>query len=97
MFKIVIEEDHQLLTLSGRISIENTQQLKSLFADLDSSRDLIVDAKELEYIDSSGVACLLIGYKKLTAGGHKLVLREPSEALTTVLKILKFDGLFDFI
>ena len=38
MFKIVIEEDHQLLTLSGRISIENTQQLKSLFADLDGSR-----------------------------------------------------------
>jgi len=97
MFKLELEGENHVLKLEGRISIENTQQLKSLFADLDGSRDLIIDAETLEYIDSSGVACLVIGYKKLGMGGKSLFLRNPSEALTTVLKILKFESLFKTI
>ena len=97
MFKIDLEGDNHVLKLEGRISIENTQQLKSLLSDLDGSRDLIIDGADLDYIDSSGVACLVIAYKKLSAAGNRLLLRNPSNALTTVLKILKFDTLFTVI
>ena len=97
MFKIELEDDNHVLKLEGRISIENTQQLKALFSDLDGSRNLIIDGRDLEYIDSSGVACLVIAYKKLSQHGNSLLLRKPSEALTTVLKILKFDSLFKVI
>ncbi|MCE2517766.1 MAG: STAS domain-containing protein [Alphaproteobacteria bacterium] len=94
MFALVLEDDHHVLTLSGQINIQNSQQLKSLFSDLDASRDLVIDASELEYIDSSGVACMIIAYKKLMAAGKALKLRNPSESLMTVLKILKFESLF---
>lgn len=94
MIAIEREDDHHLLKLTGQINIQNSQQLKSLFADLDASRDLIIDASALEYIDSSGVACMIIAYKKLMTNGHVLKLRNPSEALMSVLKVLKFDSLF---
>lgn len=92
--EILPEGDVNLLVLSGSISIQNSQQLKTLFTELDASRDLVIDASDLEYIDSSGVACMIIAYKKLLSSGHKLRLRQPSQALLEVLKILKFDTLF---
>ncbi len=97
MFRIELEDNVHVLKLEGRISIENTQELKSLLTDLDGTRDLIIESNTLEYIDSSGVACLVIAYKKLTSAGNKLLLRNPSEALMTVLKILKFESLFKII
>ena len=94
MYHVELEGDSHVLTLTGQITIQNSQQLKSLFMDLDASRDLVIDASNLEYIDSSGVACMIIAYKKLTTSGKSLKLRRPSDALMSVLKILKFESLF---
>lgn len=94
MYRIDLEDDHHLLVLDGSLTVETSPTLKSLLTDLDGGRDLVVDASGLEYIDSSGVACLLIAYKKLTANGHSLILRAPSEALLAVLKVMKFQDLF---
>ena len=97
MFKIELEDDDHVLVLWGQVDIENSQQLKALVSYLDGSRDLIVDAEGLDYIDSSGIACLVIAYKKLARGGHQLYLRNPSAVLRKVLRLLKFDGLFEII
>jgi anti-sigma B factor antagonist len=94
MFIIEVEYDHHLLKLSGKINAQNSHQLKSLFGDLDASRNLVIDAAGVDYIDSSGIACIIIAYKKLVASDKALKLRNPSSSLMTVLEVLKFDSLF---
>lgn len=94
MFVIETEYDHHLLKLSGKINAQNSDELKSLFGGLDASRNLVIDAAGIDYIDSSGIACIIIAYKKLVASGKALKLRNPSSSLMTVLEVLKFDSLF---
>ena len=88
------EGDQTILLLSGEVDVKSTPELKKLLTDVDITRDLIVDGSALTYIDSSGVACLLMAYKKFAASEHAVILRSPSDALLSVLKVLKFDTLF---
>ena len=93
-FEIIENNDVSRLILKGDVTIQNTPELKSALVKLDNSKDLIVESEGLTYIDSSGVACLVLAYKSLTAGGSKLRLHKPSTALIHVLQTLKFDSLF---
>lgn len=95
MFEITAHADELVLTLSGSITMENSLSLKNQLSELDPARDLIVACPDLEYIDSSGVACLILAYRSRSKEGAKVILRAPSEALTRVLDILKFTNLFE--
>lgn len=89
-----IEGDVTMLHLSGDIDVKSTPDLKKLLSEVDTSRNLVVVARDLTYIDSSGVACLLMAYKKFAASPANVILKSPSDGLMSVLKILKFDTLF---
>ena len=89
-----IEGNETVLHLSGEVDVKSTPELKKMVSDVELSHNLVVIADELTYIDSSGVACLLMAYKKFAAGAGTVILRRPSDALVSVLKILKFDSLF---
>lgn len=93
-FEIIQSDDATHLVLKGDVTIQHSPELKSALVKLDNSKDLIVRSDDLNYIDSSGVACLVLAYKTLTAGGSKLRLHKPSPALIHVLQTLKFDSLF---
>ena len=82
------------LTLSGDINISSSSELRVALMSAPSDLDLIIYSADLDYIDSSGVACLIMAYKKLTTSGAKVRLVNPSAALMNVLKILKFDSFF---
>lgn len=91
---LTTEGNQTILLLSGEVDVKSTPELKKLLNDVDIAHDLIVDGAELSYIDSSGVACLLMAYKKFAAGAGTVKLRAPSDALLSVLRVLKFDSLF---
>lgn len=94
MFDISTHDGATVLTLTGSITIENSAALKKQLSELEASQDLIVECHDLEYIDSSGVACLILAYTARAKNGAKVILRAPSEALLRVLEILKFTGFF---
>jgi len=95
---MAFEIDHTgeatILTLSGDINISSSSELRAALSKAPAERDLIIYSAELNYIDSSGVACLIMAYKQLVAAGAKVRLVNPAAALMNVLKILKFDSLF---
>ena len=93
-FEIELTPDATLLTLSGDITIANNAELRSALNSAPSTLDLVISASEVIYIDSSGVACLIMAYKKLRQAGAKVRLVSPSIALLNVLATLKFDSLF---
>ncbi|MDB3891564.1 STAS domain-containing protein [Alphaproteobacteria bacterium] len=92
--EITIDGDNTVLVLSGEIDVKSTPDLKKILNEVDTTRNLVVVGSDLTYIDSSGVACLLMAYKKFAAAPTEVILQNPSDALTSVLKILKFDTLF---
>ena len=94
MYEITEDATQTVLTLNGSITIENSATLKKQLGDLDPSQDLIVRCADLEYIDSSGVACLILAYTARSKQGAKVILQSPSEPLMRVLEILKFTAFF---
>lgn len=93
-FEIISSSTHTTLTLAGDINIASSSDLRGQLSTIPASLDLVVHSSELVYIDSSGVACLIMAYKRLKEGGATIRLVQPSDALMNVLKILKFDSLF---
>lgn len=97
MFEIIQNDDDALVVLSGSVSISDVTPLRKELQSLDESTDLIIDASALEYIDSSGIACLISAYSGRAKNGAKVKLKNPSDALLRVLDTLKFSTLFPII
>lgn len=93
-FEIVESSSQTTLTLSGDINIASSSELRSQLSKIPASNDLVIYSADLAYIDSSGVACLIMAYKRLKEKGATIRLITPSDPLMNVLKILKFDSLF---
>jgi stage II sporulation protein AA (anti-sigma F factor antagonist) len=55
---------------------------------------LVLDLKDIEFMDSSGLGLIMGRYKKMNELGGELVLQNPSEA---ILKICRLAGLGRFI
>lgn len=92
--ELKVEGDETILVLSGEVDMKSTPDLKKMLGTVETTRNLVVIAEELNYIDSSGVACLLMAYKTFLPSSSTIILRRPNDALLSVLKILKFDSLF---
>ena len=97
MYEISQNKDDTVLTLSDSVSISETAGLRKELQTLDATQNLIVDASKLDYIDSSGVACLIMAYSACAKKGAKVLLKDPSEALMRVLDTLKFSSFFPIL
>ena len=94
MYEIHPNDDQTLVVLSGSVSISDVTPLRKELQALDDTADLIIDASALDYIDSSGIACLISAYSVRAKTGAKVFLKNPSDALLRVLDTLKFATLF---
>lgn len=94
MYEIKSQNDKVVLLLSGSVSISDVAPLRKDLQSLDATQDLIVDASGLDYIDSSGVACLIFAYSARAKQGARVLLQNPSESLMRVLDTLKFTSFF---
>ena len=94
-FTIEQTNNATILTLAGDVNIATNATLRTALAELPPHLDLHVHAADLAYIDSSGIACLIMAYKLLRKSNRMVRLVNPSSALMNVLATLKFDTLFD--
>ena len=91
------EKDHTLIIVYGEIDLYNAHQLKEKVgkaADSAQAPDLILDLKDVDYIDSTGLG-ILIGIKRRTTeknGSMVLVLR--SERITKLFEITGLSNIF---
>jgi anti-anti-sigma factor len=60
----------------------------------DGLRVVIVDLRDLTFIDSTGLRALWHAREKTQSVGCELVLRSPSEAVRHLLKITKLEKVF---
>ncbi|MFH1593538.1 MAG: STAS domain-containing protein [Candidatus Omnitrophota bacterium] len=83
--------------LNGEIDINTAPQLKKIFDRIvDAKKEkLIMNFKDVSYVDSSGLATLVEILKGLRSYGGKLKLSNLSTKVKNLFEITKLEKLFD--
>lgn len=89
------ERDYAIVQVAGEVDMVTSPQLRSAILDyLGQEAPVLVDLREVTYIDSSGVASLVEGYQ--TARGKELdfALAGVSEPAMGVFQLARLDQVF---
>lgn len=97
-----IKGDVVLLTINGDVEFDDSIQLNETFQQLikDKSAKIVIDLKECNYIDSSGLGALVEGLKSTQKAGGDLRLVNLNEDFKEILmmtRIIKYFQTFDSI
>lgn len=93
MYNIHLDGENATLILSGDVDLQTTADLKSEISELVGISSLDINAGGVNYIDSSGVAVLLMTRQHCMGNGIDLSLSVISTPVFRVLQIAKLDKL----
>ena len=85
-----------VLHLAGRLNVIASPGLKQAIQDAADAgtQAVIVDMRDVTFMDSSGMAALVYGLKTMRANGSTLVLASIGEQAETALRISRLDTVF---
>lgn len=99
-FKIEHRDNLLLVSFSGEITLEVTNQLKSQMevtikqGDFDN---LVVDLADISFMDSSGIGFLVAMNTKIMGLDKKMYLYRPSEQVRKTLALVQLSTFFKMI
>lgn len=79
-----------MLRLTGEIDMEVEADMTAWLREVMSQhpgRDVVVDLAGVSFVDSSGIACLMIAYRQAAAGGVSLTVTGAQGPVLMVLKV----------
>jgi anti-anti-sigma factor len=94
------QEQYTLINLhEEKLDSTLAPQLKSDFVSLhaEGTKNVILDLKEVKYIDSSGLSALLVGNRITSDGGGILVLTAISDHVFKLIKISQLDSILNIL
>jgi anti-sigma B factor antagonist len=85
-----------VVALRGELDMDSAPKLEATLAPLldEQVPDVILDLSDLTFIDSSGLAALVIAQKQLNWQGRRLVVRSPS---APVLRVFQICDMVDYL
>jgi anti-sigma B factor antagonist len=86
------------LTLGGELDLASTPALTETIARLcaDGTREIVLDIGGVEFIDSTGLRCILGARSACERGGSKLIVEpEPERVAPQVRRLLQVTGLLE--
>ncbi len=88
--------DVVLVRPQGRIDVETASDLRDKLKELSQAAPslIVVDMKEVDFIDSSGLAALVSGLKALRELGGTISLSRPHPQALTALRLTLLDRVF---
>jgi anti-sigma B factor antagonist len=90
-FDVRASGEHAKIILSGDVDLQTTSELKNEITSITEAKTLEIDAASVTYIDSSGVAVLLLARQHCAQHNMNLVIPAVSMAVYRVLEIAKLD------
>lgn len=90
-FDVRVSGEHAKVVLSGDVDLQTTADLKGEIQNINGVTRLEIDAANVTYIDSSGIAVLLLARQHCTQNNIALSLPTISDAVNRVLQIAKLD------
>ena len=86
------DTDRMTLAVSGEVDLDKSPQLRSsIVSNLNEGKNVAVDLREVSYMDSSGVSCLLEGMQLSKKKGVVFELVNVSNAVMKVLELAHLD------
>lgn len=86
-------DDRRTVRIRGKITFEYCPELQSrLDSILDKGvREVVIDFKEVPFIDSSGVGEVLRLFKRMKESGGQVLLANPNHKLRDLFTMYRFD------
>ena len=80
----------------GEVDIDTAAELKTKLLDIldQKNRSVILNAEDLDYIDSTGLGMLIGIVKKLKSEGNDLIIINPKPAILKLFTITGLDKVF---
>lgn len=87
-----------IVQVDGEININTSPELRSAFMELVDQQTprIVVDFKEVSYIDSSGLATLVEMTQNIKGHNGELALAHVTEKISGIFELTKIDKLFSF-
>ena len=89
-----ITEDGNIATvhLDGEIDMDVTEKAKDVIMPLiESGKEVHLNLKEVQYMDSSGISVLIESHQKSAELGSRVVLKEISKSVLKVIMMAKLE------
>ncbi len=89
--------DNKIIQISGEVDLYNVSELKNALFHLTDGTysSVIVDMKNVNYMDSSGIGALVAGQKKMKANKGSFGLLNISDDVLNILKLATLDKFFN--
>lgn len=91
------EEEHLNVFLSGDLDINSVETFKDdiLEKSKNIDKDVIIDLKDLEYIDSTGIGAIMTVYNDVKKKNRSLTVKNANRNIAKLFKITELDKIFN--
>ena len=89
-----VTEDNNISTvyLTGEIDMDVTDKAKEIIMPLlDAKKEVHINLKDVQYMDSSGISVLIESHQKAEELGTKVILKEISKSVLKVIMMAKLE------
>ena len=88
------EDDGRVhVTVRGELDLATAPELEEIVMErIDAGQDVVIDLRELEFMDSSGVRVLVAAHARAGRSGGRLIVVRPGQE-SAVGKIIEVSGL----
>lgn len=101
MFKANIDkkDDYLILNLAGDLDVYSEEEFRDFIEDelKDKNCNLVIDIKELDYLDSTGLGMFMKIYKMYEEKGQKVKIINPKENILKLFKITDLTDIFEMV
>lgn len=94
--KIEKTDDIQTIKLIGDLDVYSEDEFKSFIEEeIDSNKDITIDLKELDYLDSTGLGMFINIYKMVNDNDKEIKIINAKDNIVKLFRITDLTDLFD--
>ena len=91
-YKVTEEGNISTVHLDGEIDMDVTEKAKEvIFPVIDSGKEVHLNLKDVQYMDSSGISVLIESHQKAMEVGTTVKLKEISKSVLKVIMMAKLE------
>jgi anti-anti-sigma factor len=92
-------EDQLRVALAGELDIVNAPQLEGQLAAIEAGgvETLVLDLREVEFIDSTGLRALIAANERARSAGRRLVIVRGAKAVDRLLNLTQLDQRLEIV
>ena len=95
-YKVSEEGNVATVHLDGEIDMDVTEKAKEvIFPHIDAGKEVHLNLKEVQYMDSSGISVLIESHQKALEVGTKVTLKEISKSVLKVIMMAKLEQILN--